>query len=621
MLDYTPVTLAPAFQVGGTPLATDVSTTTAYLPSRLTYPTGVNLRLGYNGYGQVTALEKWVPAITGQGSERIIARTSFGTNYVTDASPSISSRNENNENWLNNTVGWAGNPGGAYYLYEYGTNTATVMEPYMNGGTDRHIITTAGLVQTTTITGPGTDSFGYPSTITYKTIVNTFTKDTGVSYNANVRPITSQITDQASHTRTVGLSYIQQDGIWLVQNKDDYNGAAIYRRTTMSYTSYPAQRILGLPLVTAIYAGAGATLLAKTANVYDETGTYQDSSNQAVNCFLNAGATVQHDDTNYDAGFTARGNVTTSKQYATDGVTNRIVGRISSDTNGNVRHVADAAGNRKTIDLTDNFTNKPAGLGSTQAYVYTTADPIGTSGGAQYEYYTGLPTKSFILLPGSAVEQQSTTMSYDFADRPVQTTKPNGAWASVGYWDNLLRQTTSAKIDVISGVDQIVASFQDFDGAGRVIRKGSDHPNAVTGCYSGQKFKYDEIGRGVEQTNIHGVDSSFALNDGTWGWDWTHANLDALGRTTMVQKPDNTYIFSDYSVCGCAGGMVTEVFDERNNQKATEADFLGRLKFARDLSLVIFQHQYGNDYIDHHDLQRDQPEIAFIHFSQVGLAR
>ena len=57
----------------------------------------------------------------------------------------------------------------------------------------------------------------------------------------------------------------------------------------------------------------------------------------------------------------------------------------------------------------------------------------------------------------------------------------------------------------------------------------------------------------------------------------------------MVQKPDNTYIFSDYSVCGCAGGLVTEVYDERNNQKATAADFLGGLKYARELSPALYQ--------------------------------
>ena len=89
----------------------------------------------------------------------------------------------------------------------------------------------------------------------------------------------------------------------------------------------------------------------------------------------------------------------------------------------------------------------------------------------------------------------------------------------------------------------------------------------------------------------------------------------------MVQKPDNTYIFSDYSVCGCAGGLVTDVYDERNNKKVTETDFMGRLKYARELSPVIYQDQFGVDYMDQYALQRDQSEMAFIHFNSVGLAR
>ena len=81
VLDYTPVTLAGSFiavPAGGywdedynwvptppTMSSLDVSTTTAYLPSRLTYPTGTNLRFYYTSYGQIHKWEKWVPTITG----------------------------------------------------------------------------------------------------------------------------------------------------------------------------------------------------------------------------------------------------------------------------------------------------------------------------------------------------------------------------------------------------------------------------------------------------------------------------------------------------------------------------------------------------------------------------
>ena len=62
-----------------------------------------------------------------------------------------------------------------------------------------------------------------------------------------------------------------------------------------------------------------------------------------------------------------------------------------------------------------------------------------------------------------------------------------------------------------------------------------------------------------------------------------------------MQKPDNTYIFSDYSVCGCAGGLVNTRFDEKDNEQISESDFLGRLKDARELSPVSYQDAKGEE--------------------------
>ena len=58
-----------------------------------------------------------------------------------------------------------------------------------------------------------------------------------------------------------------------------------------------------------------------------------------------------------------------------------------------------------------------------------------------------------------------------------------------------------------------------------------------------------------------------------------------------------------------------------NGTTVTETDFLGRLKYARELSPVIYQDQFGVDYMDQYALQRDQSEMAFTHFNSVGLAR
>jgi hypothetical protein len=36
-----------------------------YLPSRITYPNGVNFRIGYTSYAQINYVGRWVPTITG----------------------------------------------------------------------------------------------------------------------------------------------------------------------------------------------------------------------------------------------------------------------------------------------------------------------------------------------------------------------------------------------------------------------------------------------------------------------------------------------------------------------------------------------------------------------------
>ena len=56
IIDYTAVTLNASFYSMPNQ---DVSGTTVYVPSRITYPTGVNLRLFYTSYGQVHLIEKW----------------------------------------------------------------------------------------------------------------------------------------------------------------------------------------------------------------------------------------------------------------------------------------------------------------------------------------------------------------------------------------------------------------------------------------------------------------------------------------------------------------------------------------------------------------------------------
>src|SRR5262249_23623093 len=117
-----PVTIQVNFE---SPLTVDpptINNTQVWLPSRITYPTGINFRFIYNNYGQMTEIGKFVPAITGQGGERQIELTKFTnkilTNPLTDC-PNYISRTEGAENWQD----WGAS------IYYYISDAAKVVDP------------------------------------------------------------------------------------------------------------------------------------------------------------------------------------------------------------------------------------------------------------------------------------------------------------------------------------------------------------------------------------------------------------------------------------------------------------------------------------------------------------
>jgi hypothetical protein len=78
--------------------------------SRVTYPTGVNLRFSYNNYGRINNIARWVPYIAGQNAERQVAATSFS------GSTTITGRTETAENWQGAS-------------YSYGVGQVGVFDP------------------------------------------------------------------------------------------------------------------------------------------------------------------------------------------------------------------------------------------------------------------------------------------------------------------------------------------------------------------------------------------------------------------------------------------------------------------------------------------------------------
>src|SRR5262249_15796217 len=224
--------------------------------------TGINFRFIYNNYGQMTEIGKFVPAITGQGGERQIALTKFTnqilTNPLTDC-PNFISRTEGAENWQD----WGAS------IYYYISDAAKVVDP-----TRRSFQVTINGLEHKLEMRPFNAQTGAET----KTEYTIYEQDTGVSYRSNPRVVERKSVVSQYETpisvRKTRYSYTQMDGMWLETAKDDYTGESdVYRRTTTEYTSYLSRNILGLPTNVSVYAGPGTTLMSRTTNTYDETGT------------------------------------------------------------------------------------------------------------------------------------------------------------------------------------------------------------------------------------------------------------------------------------------------------------------------------------------------------------
>jgi hypothetical protein len=260
-LDYQPVTIQTNFY-NMTTDPVSINGTQVYFPVRVSYPTGINYRFTYTSYGQINVIEKRLPAISGQSSERVVASTwfnlpSYDPNQFQTNCPSFSTRYVWAENWN----------GGLHVAYQYsywGAAGHEIIDPTSR----RFRVHNTGTAIYVSVLPAGSDDWTKKDEAIY-------TSDSGVPYASNLRVIETKstaISDTTTQIKRATFSYIQRDGMWLVENKDEYGafGIGVYRRTNTTYTSYPAQYILGLPEQVSVHDGA-FTLISRITNNYDET--------------------------------------------------------------------------------------------------------------------------------------------------------------------------------------------------------------------------------------------------------------------------------------------------------------------------------------------------------------
>ena len=372
-IDYTAYTIQTKFSS----LITDpvnINGSQVYFPSRITYPTGVNFRIIYTSYGQIIGVVKWVPTISGQGAERAIASTSLSLAHCVDPNAPEGSPNycqpqtqapyfPSHTEWAEN---WQGNQSQTYsYFYDNPLGQHEIVDPTSR----RFRVNSNGMVQSVAlISSDGSSQLKKDET--------TYISDSGPSYLSNLRVSQTKTTDDMNHVRITNFSYLQRDGMWLVENKDERDsGGVLLRQTGFTYTSYPSQYILGLTQQISVRDGA-LTLVSRLTNNYDQTGTFVDSNSQTAPYFIDASSdgVIQHDDANFGTSLTTRGNITSVTQSKVEGgaVTgSRVISRASFDTNGNARAATDGAGNRSQFQFGDNCVNKPVGVGQTHVVPYT----------------------------------------------------------------------------------------------------------------------------------------------------------------------------------------------------------------------------------------------------------
>jgi YD repeat-containing protein len=93
------------------------------------------------------------------------------------------------------------------------------------------------------------------------------------------------------------------------------------------------------------------------------------------------------------------------------------------------------------------------------------------------------------------------------------------------------------------------------------------------------------MGRVKQQARPTEINANWVPSgDDAAGWVFTHRQYDWQGRPTLTTLPGGATTESSYGGCGCAGGEVTTVRDERGRRKQYTKDVLGRLKQVSELN-------------------------------------
>jgi len=427
-------------------------------------------------------------------------------------------------------------------------------------------------------------------------ITTSYTQDnTTASYRLNPRVQEIKVLD-GPNTRRTTINYSSFTlscgtnctlSYYLPSETKEYaaNATDVLRTTQTDYNlsfDYTSRRIFGLVSEQRLYdTQDNNKLLSKVAYEYDNTGEH----------LVQQASPVQHDSTNFGTNFSARGNLTKILRYDVTNTSQSAESKIGYNTAGSVifqrNPKRDSSQTTPAAEVNIKYDDSFSDNQSRNTYAYPTqvwlSDTVSTtpstviSHHTKYDYHLGKVTSRKgppAAWQSSGAEQ---TFTYDTIGRLERVTNAvNNAYTRFVYpsSSNVVQQFTT-----INDLVNETVSTRILDGAGRVHRTASDHPN-LTNRYTAQQITYDEMGRVWKTYNPREIfgDWTPAGDDASGNWMYVQQTYDWKGRPRITTHQDGTSSREvSYEGCGCAGGEVVTLRDEVNRKQRITHDVLGRV--------------------------------------------
>ena len=318
---------------------------------------------------------------------------------------------------------------------------------------------------------------------------------------------------------------------------------ALLRKTATTYATFTAH-IVDLPATVITYDGSGTRVAETDSPSYDPNGNLLTQTRQ---CFAGGVACPQ-------------GNSTTQYTY---------------DSHGQTLTMVDPKNNTTQFSYTDNYSgcggSAPPTSPSDAFLTQVTRPP--TNGVSHivhfcYDYAKGL------MLSATDENNQPTTYSYsDSLDRLTAVNYPDQGQTTYSYNDTPPSPTITTT-DKMSGTQSRTA-VTAMNGLGAATEtQVTSYPG---GTDTTSFTVYNGLGLTYKRYNPTQCNPP-TTNCGESTWGFTQYGYDALGRTILVTNPDNSTINTSYT------GRATQVTDESGKKRISQADGLGRLTSACEVT-------------------------------------